>query len=255
MNLVESTIAARECQPVVLPYRRMPDDLDVQVEVGDETPHDGELLVVLLAEHRQVWSGRDEQLGDHGRHAVEVTWSRRALHCIGQPRHSHRGGEAAGVHRRRRRDEDDVDAGVAAGAEVLVQRSGVVLEVAPLAELERIDEDRHHDRVGELTCTVDQLEVPPVQGSHRRDERDRSPLDAGGLRPGAHGGRVVDRTGHAPDAIASVGSDRRAARRRGAAPLMARRRRTRRPRRSSRPTARHGYTRRRTCRRRRAGSG
>jgi len=50
----------------------MGNDVDAEVEVGRETSHDRELLVVLLAEHGDVRSSRAEELGDHGGHAVEV---------------------------------------------------------------------------------------------------------------------------------------------------------------------------------------
>ena len=47
-------------------------DLDAQIEVESHATHDGELLIVLLAEHRDVRGGRSEQLRHHRGHAIEV---------------------------------------------------------------------------------------------------------------------------------------------------------------------------------------
>ncbi len=64
----------------------MTDDLDTEVEIGGQPSHDGELLVVLLSEHRAIGPGRSEQLGDHGGDTVEVARARRTLHRVGQSR-------------------------------------------------------------------------------------------------------------------------------------------------------------------------
>ena len=157
------------------------DDVNAQLEVRSEPAHDGELLVVLLAEQGHVRAGRGQQLGDHGRDAVEVPRSCGAFHGLGQAGYPHRGGEPVRVHRCGGRDEDDVDSFGIAGAQVVVERPWVVIEVAAFAELERIDEDRHDDGVSELSCSSDQLEVTAMQRSHRRDQRNRSVARPGGI--------------------------------------------------------------------------
>ena len=48
------------------------DDLDRQVEVAGQAPDDQQLLVVLLAEDRDVGLALDQQLGDDGGDAGEV---------------------------------------------------------------------------------------------------------------------------------------------------------------------------------------
>ncbi len=258
LSVVESPIAARECESVGLTHGWMTDDVDAEVEVGSEPSHDGELLVVLLAEHRRVRSGGGEQFGDHRGDAVEVAWAGGAFHRIGQRRDLHRRGEPVGIHRRHRRHEHDVDARVVAGAKVAVDRPGIVLEIAALAELEWVDEDRHRDGIGELVRSFDELEVASVQRAHGGHQRDRSPRRPGGIRPGAHVGRGVDHGGHDADASAQSGRHRRGAggsARGGAAPPTARRRSRPRRLRSPMPPARRGCTRVRTCRQRPAGSG
>jgi hypothetical protein len=148
-------------------------DVRTQIEVGGQPPHDGELLVVLLAEHGHMWTGCSQKLGDHGRHAVEVTRSCSAFECLGQARHLHRGGEPVRIHRRCRRDEDDVDSFGIAGAQIVVERPWVVLEVALFTELERIDEDRHDDGVRESPSSANQLEMAAMERPHRRNEGNR----------------------------------------------------------------------------------
>lgn len=157
------------------------DDVHAQIEVHGQPAHDGELLVVLLAEQGNMWASGSQQFGDHGGDAIEVPRPYSALHRLGQPRHAHRGGEPVRIHRRGGRDEDDVDSFGIAGAQVVVEWPWVVIEVAAFAELEWIDEDGHDDGVTELPCGSYQLEVTAMQRSHRRDQRNRSPGRTGGI--------------------------------------------------------------------------
>ena len=171
-------------------------DVDTEVEVGCQAPHDRELLIVLLAEHGDVRSSGAEQLGDHGGHAVEVARPRGALHRLGQPCDMDRGGEPAGIHGSGSRDVHDIDIGGSTDSQVVVDRPRVLVEVALLAELQRIHEDRHDHLVGEPAGGVDQFEMAPMQGAHGGHEGDRVTGGAGGVRPGAHTGRGVDHDGH-----------------------------------------------------------
>jgi hypothetical protein len=216
------------------------DDVHTQIEVGGQPPHDGELLVVLLAEHGHMWTGGSQEFGDHRGHAVEVSRACSAFHCRGQARHPHGGGEPFRIHRRCRRDEDDVDALGVAGAQVVVEWPWVVIEVALFPELERIDEDRHDNCVRKLTCSANQLDVTAMQRPHRRDQSDRAAGRTGRIGPGAHGGRVVERGGHVGDASARSVPDRRGRDQVDAVRRTAGRRSTRRWHRSWSPRARHG---------------
>ena len=86
------------------------------------------------------------------------------------------------------------------------RRSRVAREVLARPELERVDEDAHHDTVGRAPGEADERHVPVVERAHRRHERhglaaaaeprDRAPeLDerprAGHARPCA--GRAASR--------------------------------------------------------------
>ncbi len=159
----------------------MLDDIDAQIEVRSEPAHDGELLVVLLAEQGHVRASCSQQLGDHGGDAVEVPRPCSALHRVGQARDPHRGCEPVRIHRRGGRDEDGVDSFGIAGEQVVVEWPWIVIEVATFAELERIHEDRHDDGVGEFSGGSNQLEVTAMQRSHRRDQRNRSAARPGGI--------------------------------------------------------------------------
>ena len=79
-----------------------------------------------------------------------------------------------------------VDAGVAAGRQVVVDRAGVVVEVGGLVELERVDEDRHHHHVGTRARLGDERQVPVVERAHRRHDADDVAVAGTVERPGAH---------------------------------------------------------------------
>lgn len=208
----------------------MTQDLDAEIEVGGHPADDRELLVVLLTEDGHVGPSRGQELGHHGRDAVEVTRTRGPLHLLGEFGDVHRGGEARRVHRRRSGSEDQVDAGVVAGPQVVVEGARVVVVVTLLAELERVDEDRDDHPIGVGGGGGDQFEMAAVQRPHRGDERDPLAGRAGRTGPLASGGRGVDDGGHAPNATAPFAIGRRRVER-----PMGRRRDRRRCRRSSSP--------------------
>ena len=63
----------------------------------------------------------------------------------------------------------------AAGIEVALQRSRVLVEILVGSELRGVHEDRDHHRVALLASRLDEAEVPRVQRSHRRHDADRQP--------------------------------------------------------------------------------
>ena len=77
----------------------------------------------------------------------------------------------AGIHLVTLRREDHLHPHARQERDVRVERPRVRLVVLAGAELERVDEDRHDDLVGELACGAHQLEVPLVERPHRHDER------------------------------------------------------------------------------------
>jgi len=72
-------IARAQGQSVRLPHGGADANLDRKIQVVHETLHHGHLLRVLLPEIRSVGLDRGEELGDHRRHAIEVTRAGGAL--------------------------------------------------------------------------------------------------------------------------------------------------------------------------------
>ena len=135
-----------------------------------------ELLVVLLAEERDVRADDVEQLRDDGQHPGEVA---RAAPRPPARRPSGPGSTVASWRPRGYMSstpgrEHQLDALVAADLQVRLQRARVAGEVLGRAELQGVDEDRHRDDPGarHAARVPDQLAVALVQRTHRRDERD-----------------------------------------------------------------------------------
>jgi len=57
------------------------------------------------------------------------------------------------------------------GLEIGAQVARVLIEILMGTELQRVDEDRDHDGVGQLTGPIDQFEMTLVQSAHGRDQR------------------------------------------------------------------------------------
>lgn len=192
----EATVAARQRQAVGLAHRRGSDDRDTEIEIEHQSAHDGELLVVLHAEHGEIGFDRRQQLGHDRGHALEVSGPAPALH-----RRRERAGhdacvETARVHRGHRRCVHDLDPRRPTRGEVVVDRGGVVLEIGRLPELQWIDEDRHDDRIGERPGVFDEAEVAAMQRTHRRDQRHRPVRTPYLARPRPHPSRRRGDLGH-----------------------------------------------------------
>ncbi len=78
-------------------------------------------------------------------------------------------GVAVRVDDVRRGGEHEVDADPGEGGEVRLEGAGVAVEVLAGAELERVDEDRHHHVVGVRVRLADELEVALVERAHGHD--------------------------------------------------------------------------------------
>ena len=194
-------VPARGGQPVGVAHGRHRLDHHVQVQVGDHPADQGELLRVLLAEHRDGRAGQVQQLEHHGQHAAEEPGAELALEPLpGRARVDGHLRRAAGVHLGRRGREDQVRPLAGADGQVLVQGPGVAVEILVRPELERVDEDRDDHaapRPGQRARRAQQPRVAVVQGAHGRRQHDRSRHEGarggqvgpggGELRPVAHG--------------------------------------------------------------------
>ena len=132
-----------EREAVGFPQGRPGNDRHREVQVSLQAANDGELLVVLLAEHGHIRLDDIEQPADHGRHAVEMAGAKLATQDRGQPRHGY---DRAGIldpriHLIDRGRKQQVGTGTRQPAAVMVERARIGLEVLAGAELGRIDED------------------------------------------------------------------------------------------------------------------
>src|SRR5712692_11812903 len=190
-------------QPVRLSDGRTDSYLHTDVQVRSQAHQHRHLLCVLLAEVRPV-GGRDgEELRDHGRHAFEMTRSRRSFQPLGDPMDDHARARAGRVHVRHRGLVDRVHARGAEHGQVALGAPGVFAQVLAGAELDRVDEYAGHHPVVFLASLLDQAHMPRMQCAHRRDQPDRSTVrvpSAGDIRinPGvatAIGGGLVSSFG------------------------------------------------------------
>ena len=198
----------------MLSLDRDPDDLHPEIEVVHHAAHDRELLEVLAPEHRHVGLGRAEQLRDDGGDASEVAGAHRPLEPLGQCTGLDVRLEPGWVHRVDGRGVDRVDAGGAAGLQVVADRARVRVEISGPVELQRVHEDGHDDDVGPGGRDADECEMPVVECTHRRHHPDVETLEPPRVRPGAHRVRVVEDV-HAAEptqASSSGGTRRRAGR-------------------------------------------
>ena len=192
---VEVPVAARQREAVGLADGLAAEHLHAEAQVRAHPPDEGQLLVVLLAEHRHVGPHQPEQLGHHREHAGEVAGPRGALEDRGQ-----RAGVDGDLRRTARVDlvdrrrEEDVDALGLAERQVLVERARVAVEVLAGPELQRVHEQRHDQRgvAADLRAGAShQAGVARVHRAHRADQADALVTgavgreQAGELRAGA----------------------------------------------------------------------
>ena len=172
----EIAVARRHRQPVGFTHDRHADDRHVDVQVGDHLTDQHQLLVVLLTEERPVWPHDLQQLEHHGQHTREMRWPRRTFKLRSKRAGLHGGARSVRVHLRRSRGEGDLDTFGAQLREVVVEGLRVFVEVLVGAELQRVDEDRHHhDRARHPLGRPHQRQVTLVQGTHRRHQHHASP--------------------------------------------------------------------------------
>ena len=134
-------------EPVRVADRRHDDELELEVEVGDHPPEHVDLLRVLLAVEREVRADDVEQLEADRRDAAEVAGAVLAFQRRAELGHVDPRLVAGRVHLGRGRGEDDVDPCLACDLEVARLVARVAVQVGRLAELRRVDEEAHHDRV------------------------------------------------------------------------------------------------------------
>ena len=171
LHRIQVAVARRHRQPIRFPHGGHPDHVDTNVEVGHHLPDHRQLLIVLLAEEDPVGAHDLQQLEHDRQHAGEMGGPGRALEFGGQRTRLHRGAQTVGIHRRGRRGEHDLDTFVAQQRQVVIEGPRVGVEIFAGTELQRVDEDRHHDhRAGHSFGGTHQRQVPVVQRAHGRHQ-------------------------------------------------------------------------------------
>mmetsp|Transcript_51519 Transcript_51519/g.133840 ORF Transcript_51519/g.133840 Transcript_51519/m.133840 type:complete len:298 (+) Transcript_51519:546-1439(+) len=159
-----------EGQAVGLAYRLADDDVDVEVEICDETAEHDALHAVLLAKVERTRLYDVQQLRHHRRHATEEAWARRALaEGVGASEVDVRCEKCAArgrVHVEGTRGEDIVGTTRAEELDVGLERPRVLIQVLVGSELLRVDKDGdgHALMLGERE--TNQAEVAGVQRAH-----------------------------------------------------------------------------------------
>ena len=141
----------------------------------DHLANQDQLLIVLLAEEDSVGRHDLQQLADHGQHAGEMCGPGRALELGSERAGVHRGPRAVRVHRDSAWGEGNFDSFTAQQREVVVEDPRVGVQILVGAELQRVDEDRHHyHRTGHSLGGADKREVSVVQRAHGRHQHHSS---------------------------------------------------------------------------------
>jgi hypothetical protein len=168
------------------------DDKASDVEVARHAPDHLQLLVVLLAEHRDIGQALQEQLGHHRGDTVEMARPRPAAEAVGEARHRHLGREPVRIDLAHPRREDEIAPGGDELGEVAGEVARVGVEVLALAELRGVDENAGDHQVGARLGEGDEFHVRAVQVAHGRDQADRGTGRAPRRHRAAQLGHLVD---------------------------------------------------------------
>jgi hypothetical protein len=133
------------------------------------------LLKVLFTEQGDVRPHRAQQFCNDRRNTVEMPGPRLPFPAVADSLHADRRREASWIDFAGPRKPEQVAARLLQHGGVLLFLAGIAIEVLVRAELERIDEDRRCDTVGDTPCFRDQFEMPGVERAHRRNERQTLP--------------------------------------------------------------------------------
>ena len=172
----EIDVARGAGEAVALAHRRNADHRDAEIEILRHLRDDTQLLIILLAEQREVGPHLREQLGDHGGDAAEEM--RPILVLEPGERGAFRrdaGGEAVRIHRLGGRRPDHVDLLRAQCGNVGGEGARIGAEIFMGSKLRRVDEDRHHDAPRAPARLAHQFQMAGVQRAHGRDQRDGLP--------------------------------------------------------------------------------
>lgn len=186
----EEDIAGTERQAVGFSNRGVDDDTGGEIQVGDELADEDRLLKILLAEVGHVRLDGGEQLGDDRGDAGKMVRADRALPSVGQTGQMDLRLESLGIHRLDRGRIDEIDAFLAAKAEIAGEWARVARVVFPGPELGRVHEDADDDGVAGEPRRANQGAVSGVEGPHGWHEAEDDAFPVKASTPCGHAGRV-----------------------------------------------------------------
>ena len=129
------------------------------------------MLEIFLTEQRDVRLNGQYQLGDDGRHAVEMARPGRAFPPVGDSGDSNFGGEAVRIDVCHRRQPQQVAAAFLQHRRILRFLPGIAAKILMGGELRRVDEDRCRHPLGVLLPFGHQRQMPGVERAHGRNQR------------------------------------------------------------------------------------
>ena len=174
LSRIEELVARTHGQAIRLANDRRAKDRDRKGKVDRHPAHDQQLLEVLAAEHGQIRLHEVEQLGDHGRHAIEMARPAGPFEDLSQLRDAN--ADALACTERIDRIDFGQEQRIASmrleSFRIGIGCARVAREVFAGAELGRIDEHAGDDGIATFAGKVDQGMVPGVQVAHGRHEAD-----------------------------------------------------------------------------------
>ena len=188
--LAQVRVAAREREPIRLTNRRRDNNRQGKIEVAHHRLNQRCLLEVLSAEDCDVGLHDVKQLCDNCKNSVEMAGPHLALPHRSRNAGAHCRGAPVRVHLLRRRREQNVYSCLGSETSVLFEWTRVTSEIFARAELQRVDENAHHDAVGSLSRALDETQMTAVKRTHRRDEADADALSAHAFERSAHIGNA-----------------------------------------------------------------
>ena len=136
-----------------------------------------------------------KELGDNSEDTLEVVRSHSALPLLSNASGMHDNDRSVlGIHVFACGGEQEVYSPLGRQLRVIFESPWVAVEVFARPELQRIDEDAHHDDVGHALRFIDQGEMTLVKRAHRRHECDALPLCS-------HAGNYVAHLINRPDRL------------------------------------------------------
>src|SRR5690349_1189731 len=135
---IQIGVARRHGEAVLFPDDLAAADFDREAEIFRQPPNDQELLIVLLAEDREIGHRCNQQFRNHGRHTAEKMGPEVSLETGAWSADLNSAGEALRIHLCDRWREDQIDHGLRQLLSIALERAGIAVEIFVRRELRRV---------------------------------------------------------------------------------------------------------------------